>query len=241
MADARYLTFRVDHKLYALPTALVAEIIHVPRTARIPQAPAALIGIGNLRGTVLPVVSLRRLLGLGAAATEGALAMVLTAGAPLALVVDKIEGLTAAGNVKTDQSEAGAADGEIITGVFQVAGEAAKILDIQSLLANAFAERAKSQPRARDAAASAVRTDIQRNSETDILVTFEVAGQEFALPIDVVREIVPPPDHVTAAAQTDDVVVGLMVLRDELLPLLSLRRLWRSCRRRKWTCPSSRA
>jgi purine-binding chemotaxis protein CheW len=227
-ADARYLTFRVDGRLYALPAGMVAEVIHVPPTARIPQAPAALMGIGNLRGTVLPVVSLRVLLGLPAGhAPEGARAIVLAAGAPLALVVDKVERLAAvaAQDLKTDQGAVSAANGEILTAMFQTAAGGAKILDIQTLLANAFAARAKDHTRTRAVGAGRARAETQRNAAADILVTFDVAGQAFALPIEVVLEIVPPPDAVTAMPQTEDVVMGLMVLRDELLPLLSLRGL----------------
>ena len=41
----------------------VAEVIRVPAVARIPQGPPALLGLANLRGSVLPVAGLRELLG----------------------------------------------------------------------------------------------------------------------------------------------------------------------------------
>ena len=58
-----------------------------------------------------------------------------------------------------------------------------------------------------------------------MLVTFEVAGQEFALPLDVVQEILPAPATITAVSRSDDVVLGVTSVRDTLLPLLSLRGL----------------
>ena len=217
----RFLSFRVDGKLYALP-ASVAEVIHLPVYARVPHAPAALLGIGNLRGAILPVVGLRVLLGLAEIATG--MAIVLDTGAPVALVVDAVEALVSAADIKTAAAELGAAKGEVLLGAFQTAGGVAKILDIQTLLSAAFAERAKWTRPARDTTA-AVRTDVQRGVDTDLLVTFEVAGQEFALPIDDVREIVPSPENISSLAQSEDLVVGMMVLRDQLLPLLSLRGL----------------
>lgn len=57
------------------------------------------------------------------------------------------------------------------------------------------------------------------------LVTFDVAGQEYALPLDSVREIVATPHHPTYVPGSDDAVHGVMPYRDGLLPLLSLRHL----------------
>ena len=60
----RFLVFQLAERVYALAAETVAEVIRIPTTARVPQAPRALIGVANLRGAVLPVVSLRALLGL---------------------------------------------------------------------------------------------------------------------------------------------------------------------------------
>lgn len=228
VAHERYLTFRVGRQLYALAAQTVAEVIRVPPIARVPHSPAALLGIGNLRGAVLPLVSVRGLLGLETAPDgNAALAVVLSGSAPVALTVDAIEGLVrvASGAVKTDQGDVSAVGQETLLGVFETPRGVAKILDIQALLHAAFAARASAQRQSRDAAAIVLRSAARRNSDTEMLVTFDVAGQEFALPIEVVREIVPPPDAVTTLPHSEDAALGLMVLREELLPLLSLRAL----------------
>ena len=59
----RYLTFRSGSQNYALPAEEVAEIIIMPTVARLPQSPPALLGMANLRGSVIAVASLRGLLG----------------------------------------------------------------------------------------------------------------------------------------------------------------------------------
>ena len=58
-----------------------------------------------------------------------------------------------------------------------------------------------------------------------MLVTFEVAGQEFALDLDAVQEILPAPAVVTAVPRAEALVLGMTSVRDRLLPLLSLRGL----------------
>jgi purine-binding chemotaxis protein CheW len=59
----RFVTFHVADQRYAVPAEQVSEIMRVPAIARIPHSPKALIGLANLRGTVLPVASVRQLLG----------------------------------------------------------------------------------------------------------------------------------------------------------------------------------
>ena len=66
VAERRFLTFRVADQCYALPGEEVSEIILIPPVARLPHSPKSLMGLANLRGSVLPMIDLRSLLGRGA-------------------------------------------------------------------------------------------------------------------------------------------------------------------------------
>ena len=63
-------------------------------------------------------------------------------------------------------------------------------------------------------------------STRDQLVSFEVAGQEYAFPIGHVQEIVQLPDRITQVPQAPGHVLGVITLRDRLLPLVSLREMF---------------
>jgi purine-binding chemotaxis protein CheW len=229
--SGRFLTFHVGGPLYALRSEDVLEVIRMPEVARVPQGPPALLGIGNLRGAVLPVAGLRQLLGKSAAAGgASARAIVLDIGAPIAVLVDEVLALeyAAAEQIDTRSKEVGADGTERLLGVLAVAGGkgVAKILDIKAMLEAAFSSRARARPRdARPRATTRVRDESLGSQETETLVTFDVAGQEFALPLTDVQEIIPAPASLTALAHSDAVVLGLTTLRDTLLPLLSLRAL----------------
>ncbi|MEY4982340.1 MAG: hypothetical protein RIR62_606 [Pseudomonadota bacterium] len=58
------VTFNADAALYAVPVSRVQEILDLRPVARMPNAPAHLLGIIDLRGANIPVVDLRQLLGL---------------------------------------------------------------------------------------------------------------------------------------------------------------------------------
>ena len=59
-AAEQYLTFRLGNEIYGLNILRVKEIRGWVPVTTIPQAPAHVLGILNLRGAVVPIVDLRR-------------------------------------------------------------------------------------------------------------------------------------------------------------------------------------
>ena len=61
MADEQFVIFRLGDQEYGLPIAAVDEIARPPdHISRLPKAPAFIDGVMNLRGSVVPIVDLRR-------------------------------------------------------------------------------------------------------------------------------------------------------------------------------------
>lgn len=226
----RFLTFRAGSGQYALPAESVAEVLDVPAVARVPQSPGHLLGIANLRGHILPVVDLNALLGSRErdAARSSRRAIVLDAEAPVALVVEAVETLVAvdAHRLETNPAALAAEPGERLSGAFEAEGSLIKVLDIEALLATAFEHRARARPaRASRPIVEARRRNRADESDVTLLVAFEVSGQEFALDLETVQEVMAAPPLPTQVPRADSVVVGVTSLRDHLLPLLSLRAL----------------
>jgi purine-binding chemotaxis protein CheW len=59
----KYLTFMLGREEYGLPVLKVREIIKVMDITHVPQVPAHVLGVINLRGKVIPVIDLRRKFG----------------------------------------------------------------------------------------------------------------------------------------------------------------------------------
>ena len=226
-ATRRFLTFRVEDRLYALPAEEVAEVIRMPALARVPHAPKGLLGVANLRGAVLPVAGLRGLLGRPEAPASRAL--VLDGAAPVALAVDTVEALVSieSDRIETRPAELAAKPGERLRGAFAVGDSdtVARIVDIASLIAAAFT--AEERPRHRRVMSGAGHTEAAPglNDVRRRLVSFEVAGQEFALDLGSVQEIIDAPPSRAALPASDGAVLGVASFRGTLLPLLSLRGL----------------
>ena len=125
-------------------------------------------------------------------------AIVLSGSVPVAFVVDSVDALVSIDteHVEIAQAMIAAEPGERLRGAFHTGTHqtVVKILDIQGLLATAFAPREHPAGHAPVAAKYDARHDTA-NAAADFskLVSFEVAGQEYALDLDAVLEVVPVP------------------------------------------------
>ena len=132
------------------------------------------------------------------------------------------------GQVETRQTELAAEQGEALRGTFQSnAGlGVTKILDLPAMLAVTFSGR-PTRERAPPAVSAPVtaETVIEIEEGERLLLSFAVAGQDYALALESVREIVPVPDTITVVPRAEAVLLGVISYRDILLPLLSLRGL----------------
>lgn len=60
----QYLTFKLDRELFAVDVGKAREILDFEEVTRVPQTPDYMLGVINLRGTVVPVINLRRKFGM---------------------------------------------------------------------------------------------------------------------------------------------------------------------------------
>ena len=66
-APGKYLTFALAQEEYGLPVLKVREIIKIMDITAVPQVPAHVKGVINLRGKVIPIIDLRLKFGMPAA------------------------------------------------------------------------------------------------------------------------------------------------------------------------------
>ena len=229
---SHFVVFQLAGEAFGFRLEVVGEIARVPSLAHMPLGPSSLLGLANLHGEVLPVVGLRRLLGLGEVPLDDEMRIVvINCGFPVGFVVDRIDRLVVLppGRLESDDAGAGAIAPDLLDGVIKGAeGESTiKILNPPRLLRDEFSRLGFSGDRGlvpasvSAATASALAVIEQRVS----LVSFDLDKQEYALPLDRVREIIQLPDQISEVPRAETAVLGVVTLRDRLLPLVSLRAL----------------
>jgi purine-binding chemotaxis protein CheW len=64
MDEEQLVTFSIGHEEYGIPVMQVQEINRLTDVTSVPRAPGFVDGVTNLRGSVIPVVNIRRFFGL---------------------------------------------------------------------------------------------------------------------------------------------------------------------------------
>lgn len=222
------VTFSLDKARFAVPMALVQEIVRVPDTVRVPLASEHLLGLANLRGRVLPVFQCRTMMGLCThVVDEASRVLVLRLSGAVGLVVDRVHAVMTIGRdeIETLNAHDDFGDREWLTGVVRQKEQLTLLLDVEQLVkANACQQdEMQAAPSSFQYSDSVQGIDEDDNQDELQLVSFEVDSQEYAAPIEQVKEIVQAPVNITRLPHTPDSVLGVMVLRNRLLPLISLR------------------
>ncbi|MEH3159758.1 MAG: chemotaxis protein CheW [Sphingomonas taxi] len=231
----QFVIFHSAGEMFAVPLAEVKEIIRVPDVVRMPLSPPALLGLSNLRGTVLPVLDLRRLFNLPDVQPDDASrVVVLDQGQPVGLMVDRMANVVTvdADRVEPVDRVKATIDTELLTGMIKDPDgkTIVMIIDVARTVGRNFEMTDMGHAGARtDAAplpADQPQGDATEVTDDDQLVSFMVDGQEYAFPISDVQEIVQLPEAITPVPNSPGHVLGVTTLRSRILPLVSLRSLF---------------
>jgi len=132
------LAFWVADEEYAVAIVEIQEIIKLPNITVVPRAPEAVLGIISLRGTIVPVVDLRRILRLEErpVSRQSRILVLQAAGDPIGVLVDRV---TSVVRLETSAIEATPRtmqrhDTELLRGVGRIADRLIIILDVAAVL-----------------------------------------------------------------------------------------------------------
>jgi purine-binding chemotaxis protein CheW len=229
----QFVIFIAGEEVFAADMTPVKEIIRVPDVVRVPLAPAALEGLANLRGKVLPIISLRRLFGFPELAHDDSTrALVVDVGQPLGFVVDRVSSVVGvdANHIEDVGSIRTTVNTEVLSGLLKDVGghPMIMVLDFLKLIEKEFTQIASLTRNAGTAGAVQANVEVEEEDSSDELqlVSFDVDGQEYAIAIEEVQEIVQVPEAVVHVPHSDSHVLGVMTLRSRLLPLVNLRSMF---------------
>jgi purine-binding chemotaxis protein CheW len=230
----QFVIFLCGEEVFAVDMTPVQEIIRVPDVVRVPMSPPTLEGLANLRGKVLPIISLRRIFGFDERESDdSSRAVVIDLGQPLGFVVDRVSSVVGIepGRIEDVGALRSTVNTELLCGLLKNIGghPMVMVLDFSKIVGNEFAHMSALSGSSRGAAMSmsAEPHDEEEASSDELqMVSFEAAGQEYAIPIETVQEIVQIPENIVHVPHSASHVLGVMTLRNRLLPLVSLRRMF---------------
>lgn len=139
----KYLTVVLENEAYGIAVLKVREIMRLQKITPVPQMPAFVKGVINLRGRVIPVVDLRVKFGLKAEFAERTCIVVVQVKLPseqvvqMGLIVDSVEEvvtLTAA-EIEPTPDFGTKVNTDYLLGMAKVKGQVKTLLDIDRVVA----------------------------------------------------------------------------------------------------------
>jgi chemotaxis signal transduction protein len=135
-----YLRLRVASEAYAIPVQDVTEVTELGEVTTVPGSLPEILGVRNLRGRVLPVIDLARLLGTARAAPPARLLVAEVGGVYAGFAIDAVSDV---GEMEdpTEETESG-----LLTGATLAGGDLIGVIDVGRVLAS-LEERARDRSR----------------------------------------------------------------------------------------------
>jgi len=228
-ARRRLVTFDVANQEYALDLKAVQEIVIAPASLTyVPGSDDAVLGVMPYRETLLPLMSLRILLGLPPGSSTRSKVIVTTVGeTSVGLVADGTRSLLTVDLDLLEKSPPilnARAGGETqIAEIYRASkNRLISILVADRLFRDEVMQKLISNDRAANAPTARL-SEKQQNQDLRFLA-FKLNNSEFAFPIDAVDEVAQVPEQITKLPKTPKFLEGVVNLRGVVLPVVDQRR-----------------
>lgn len=135
--QARACLVKLAGGRFAVEVRYAREVVVFDEYTMVPLAPAHLLGVVNLRGSVMPLVDIRPFLGFEAvSATRETRALVVECdGEQAAILIDEVEGLEPLEGLVPAGDDAEVRDSEFSAGRLEREGGVVTLLDVRRILA----------------------------------------------------------------------------------------------------------
>lgn len=222
-----FLVVESDARWFALPTRAVDAAVAPRPVTPLPFVPPWVEGLINVNERILPLVDLRRLLGMAQPTTGGELVVIESTRGPCALRVDRVVGKAevAAGEVQSHRAEGHSVADAAVCGRFEWESRSVLVLDDDALGRCVNVAEAPQGQRGLLGRLQHEEDDVAAQQQVEC-VLFESAGENYALGLQDVVEILDLP-AATPVPGAPGAAEGLARVRDEVVLVLSLARLLR--------------
>jgi len=222
------VTFQLGKEIFGIDTNLIKEIIRYPEITEVPKAPKYLKGLANLRGIIIPVIDTRIKLDIpDIEITPYTRVLILDMGKTfLGLIVDQVKGVI---DVEENEIEpppqvlSSEIEKEYISGVIRKNCQLILKLNLENLCK---IEITASEAEIKTQVFKEEQKEEEKKYIEEIqLVTFLIAEEEYAFPIEIVKEILRV-GNIIEVPETPEYILGILAVRDTLLPVVDLRKIF---------------
>lgn len=245
METRPYVIFEIRGTCYGLPSEAVVQIFSLPELVPVAEMPPYVAGLLNVAGSIVPVLDLGLRLGLGPWRPRLPDVVILfrLEGTTFGVIVDDVLDVRMVSSVEPPPYPPPIDGVRFVTGVSTADGGLIGLIDPEILLRHSeaiadlegrsidleqtsttFAPEVDEETRSifRERARALASGEAVPEAETASgLMLFELAGELYAITLDVVREVAELREMAPVPC-TSEKIVGLMNLRGDIVTLVSI-------------------
>lgn len=218
-------SFFINELEIAIAVENVHEVINFPETiVKMPLAPDFLLGIFNLRGLVIPIINLKKLLGVknDEVSSLQKVAIIDCSGAKVGIVIDKTSEILRVNEAQLDQmnyQNENSTEFIKTTITLDSGNRIIQVVDIEAIV-NIQNIPQVMQKQAIYNAQNSMKAKFSQKK----CITFSVSNQRFALNIDRVREIIKL-EEIKETFVKYDICLGVITLRGQTIPIVDFTKV----------------
>ncbi|MCL1893113.1 MAG: chemotaxis protein CheW [Holophagaceae bacterium] len=228
--SGQLVTFTLDGVEFGLDIAKVQEITQRFNITPVPGAPSFVVGVLNLRGQIIPVIDSRRRFHLTPTqpTPKNRVIVIDLAGQATGLQVDAVSEVVKLDDFslrETPPLVAGVRS-DYLAGMVLAGSRLITLIDLDKILdSQEFGQKEAINQGAATASSFGLTDhslgDDEEDTDTLTFITFGLGHENFGLNLEFVEEIVELPP-ITKVPDAPDYVLGVICIRDKVLPLLDL-------------------
>lgn len=218
------LIIRHDAVLFGISTALIGQILRVPDITTLALSPYEVRGLCAVGGGIVTTLDFNLLLGLKPCSGNEQGNRVITLNdsmSALALLVDEV---TVSLMIDQEKIEYLDVKDEAIVAIVHHGDSLIQIVNLEYVIGAIRPVSVKVQDVV-EKHSNIIATSTQESEKNRYLV-FKMGAEEYALPIDDLREILNADAAITTMAGSNPEIIGMMSLREELVVVADLRRYY---------------
>jgi len=139
--EIRVCLFSIGEDYYAIPVSMLTEIIIQQKIFPVPTTPQHVLGVINLRGSIVPIVDIRPVLSLPRQSLQGQIAIIKHGNVTLGIVVDNVSEVIVVPESRllgipseTSTQKAGKGRSWFLKGIIQRDHGVAALLDVEKII-----------------------------------------------------------------------------------------------------------
>jgi|GEM_PF-283350 len=234
--SGQLVTFTLDGVEFGLDIAKVQEITHRSNITQVPGSPSFVIGVLNLRGQIIPVIDSRLRFHLEPSELTSSTRVIVIdlAGQTTGLQVDAVAEVVKLDDFSLRETPplVAGVHSEYLAGMVLAGSRLITLIDLDKILdSEEFGQRESLMQNAAASGATLAWShgsegDSEEEVENDLpFVTFGLGKESFGINLERVEEIVELP-AITKIPDAPEYVLGVICIRDKVLPLLNLFKMF---------------